>query len=430
MSTLKLMSNGDLTIGGLGNALLSLDFSTFSYLQNTELEVSFFSKKSIPLISDIILRLRIIDATTGDEVIRIQGIVDSNPDNLASIVAVADATEEFEQFELSFVVEDAADAILLSDAFNAANSLGRNKVSIPLDDEMGPQFDADEFVKTLTKLVDPPSYLALPVADNLPLYVACLQAAEKLNIPLDVELDPTITAEQVAQLSESLDAQTHRVQLIWSPILCRPRDAVSLRGRKIPATYIGQYIGDKLLRNAQTNAEGYAPIQKAVAWKDYPFKKKALELRPDLDLGDEQTLEMLAKAKVNVVRPIKFKQGVRFVLSDLLTQKQSENSALRLVPAAEIAMRTSNDCVAILKENMLRPTDDFLKDTSEAIEEYLDGAVTAGWLKPADDLGGKPYAFRLTPDKDKPFERVRLYMARRPEGATRTAIFDEDVLVK
>lgn len=427
MSNLKLTSGGSLVLGSNVVAALSLNFITHSFLQNTELEVAFFSKVTTPTsLLDITMRLRIIDSTTGDEVIKIQGIIDSDPDNLASIVAVADATEQFEQFDL--LLNDALSAILLSTAFNPVNSLGRNKALLALPDEIPPAFDADKTYTLVTNLVDAPAYLVLPVGSELAVYVALLRVAEKLNIPLDVEVDSTMTAEQVAQFAESLDAQTHQVQLIWSPNICRPRDAISLRGRKIPARYIGQYIGDKLLRNARTNAQGFAPIHYAVAWKDYPFKKKALELRPDVVL-DEPTLEMLAQAKVNVVRPIKFER-VMYVLSDVLTQRQSKNSALRLVNAAEIAMRTKNDVVDILKNHMLKPTEDYLEKASKEIDKYLSDAATSGWLKPAEDLNGKPFAFSLIPDQDYPFERVRLYLARRPEGATRAVIFDEDVLVK
>lgn len=430
---LSLEQQGGLSISRTPHpaAVFNLDFSTHSFLSETQLEVAFISKAAKPKLSDILMRLRIIDSTTGDEVVKVQGTLDEDPDNLASIVAVADASKAFELFEL-MLEESPADilaAVMDSPAFNASNSLGRSKVILDLPDELPPPFDGDEVYTILTNLVDAPAYIALPQTNDLPLYVAALRAAEKLNIPLDAEIDPTITPEQAAEFALSMDAQSHRVQFIWSPNLCRPRGAISLSGRKIPAAYIGQYIGDKLLRNAQTNAEGYAPLHVGVAWKDFPFRKKALELRPDVVL-DEPAVEMLAKAKVNVVRPIKFKQGVRFVLSDLLTQRQSKNSALRLVTAAEIAMRTSNETVAILKEHMLKPTAGYLKDASKDIDKYLSGAATAGWLKPAEDLGGKPYEFRLTPDKDYPFERVRLYLARRPEGATRAAIFDEDVLVK
>ena len=431
---LSLDQQGMLAVSSSPNeedAVFDLEFETHSYLADTQLEAAFFSKVSNPQLSDIVMRLRIVDSINGDEVLKIQGTLDEDPDNLASIVAVADATNAFEVFELTLheLAGDVLDAIKLSQAFNASNSLGRSKTVIELPDEQTPPFDGDEVYSILTNLVDVPAYIALPQTNDLPLYVAALRAAEKLNIPLDAEIDPTITAEQAAEFALSMDAQSYRVQFIWSPNLCRSRDAVSLSGRKISAPYIGQYIGDKLLRNARTDAKGYAPLHVGVAWKDFPFRKKVLKIRPDVVL-DEPTLEMLAKAKVNVVRPIKFKQGIRYVLSDLLTQYQSKNSALRLVPAAEIAMRTSNEVVSILKEHMLKPTDNYLKDASADIDKYLSGAVTAGWLKPAEDLGGKPYAFRLTPDKDFPFERVRLYFARRPEGATRAAIFDEDVLVK
>ena len=89
MTNLKLTSSGSLVLGSNVAATLILNFITHSFLQNTELEVAFFSKISVPTsLSDITLRLRIIDSTTGDEVIKVQGIIDSDPDNLASIVAV------------------------------------------------------------------------------------------------------------------------------------------------------------------------------------------------------------------------------------------------------------------------------------------------------------------------------------------------------
>lgn len=431
---LSLDQQGMLAVSSSSNvedAVFDLEFETHSYLADTQLEAAFMSKVANPQLSDIVMHLRIVDSVNGDEVLKIKGTLDEDPDNLASIVAVADATKAFEVFELTLheLAGDVLDAIKSSDAFNASNSLGRSKTVIELPDEQTPPFDGDEVYSILTNLVDVPAYIALPQTNDLPLYVAALRAAEKLNIPLDAEIDPTITAEQAAEFALSMDAQSYRVQFIWSPNLCRARDAVSLSGRKIPAPYIGQYIGNKLLRNARTDAKGYAPLHVGVAWKDFPFRKKALSLRRDV-VFDEPTEKMLAKAKVNVVRPLKFKQGIRYVLSDLLTQYQSENSALRLVTSAEIAMRTSNEVVLILKEHMLKPTSNFIQDASKDIDKYLSGAVIAGWLKPAEDLGGKPYEFRIVQDKDFPFERVRLYLERRPEGATRNAIFDEDVLVK
>ncbi|PAM34963.1 hypothetical protein CEJ62_19765, partial [Acinetobacter baumannii] len=91
-----------------------------------------------------------------------------------------------------------------------------------------------------------------------------------------------------------------------------------LRGRKVPAYYLGHYIGDKLLLNAKLNKQGLAPLKNAVAWKDYPFTAKNLSPRPNIDTEDAPTQAMVAKAKVNVVRPVKFETTL-FGLSDVLT---------------------------------------------------------------------------------------------------------------
>ncbi|MFK7355242.1 hypothetical protein, partial [Acinetobacter baumannii] len=341
----------------------------------------------------------------------VQGLVDGDIENSASIVAVADAKEYFERFDLSLGI-DALQAILKSNAYNESNSLGRASKTLALEDESLPSFKPDELYKILTSQLSTPAYLTLPNPHDLPIYVAAQRAATKLRIPLDAEINPTFTAEQAAQFATSVDAQSQFVQFIWSPNLCRPSDAVTLRGRKVPAYYLGHYIGDKLLRNAKLNKQGFAPLKNAVAWKDYPFTAKNLSQMPNTDLEDEQTQEMLAKAKVNVVRPVKFETTL-FVLSDVLTQYQSKNSALRLVPAAEISARVTNKCIEILRTYMFQATPDYIKKAGDDIQEFLEGASseTTGWLQPAEDLGGKPFEFSLIPDKDYPYERVRLYLA-------------------
>ncbi len=431
MNILALSSTGELSLVAGASPSLKLEFDTHSYLANTEINVAFFAKVTSPRGSaDISMRLEIRDAVTGDQIVTVQGLVDGDIENSASIVAVADAKEYFERFDLSLGI-DALQAILKSNAYNELNSLGRASKTLALEDESLPSFNPDELYKILTIQLSTPAYLTLPNPHDLPIYVAAQRAATKLRIPLDAEINPTFTAEQAAQFATSVDAQSQFVQFIWSPNLCRPSGAVTLRGRKVPAYYLGHYIGDKLLRNAKLNKQGFAPLKNAVAWKDYPFTAKNLSQMPNIDLEDEQTQEMLAKAKVNVVRPVKFETTL-FVLSDVLTQYQSKNSALRLVPAAEIAARVTNKCIEILRTYMFQATPDYIKKAGEDIQEFLEGASseTTGWLQPADELGGKPFEFSLVPDNDFPYERVRLYLAHGVVGTTRAAIFDEDVLVK
>ncbi|MFX9385619.1 hypothetical protein ABTO15_22345, partial [Acinetobacter baumannii] len=79
----------------------------------------------------------------------------------------------------------------------------------------------------------------------------------------------------------------------------------------------------------------------------------------------------------------------------------SKNSALRLVPAAEISARVTNKCIEILRTYMFQATPDYIKKAGDDIQEFLEGASseTTGWLQPAEDLGGKPFEFSLIPDK-------------------------------
>lgn len=431
MNILALSSTGELSLVAGASPSLKLEFDTFNYLANAEINVAFFAKVSSPRgLADISMRLEIRDAVTGDQIVSVQGLVDGDIENSASIVAVADAKEYFEKFDLTLGI-DALQAVLKSTAYNQYNSLGRASKTLALEDEGLPSFNADKLFKVLTSQLKTPAYLTLPNPHDLAVYVAAQRAATKLRIPLDAEINPTFTAEQAAQFATSVDAQSQFVQFIWSPNLCRPSDAVTLRGRKVPAYYLGHYIGDKLLRNAKLNKQGFAPLKNAVAWKDYPFTAKNLSQMPGNDLEDEQIQEMLAKAKVNVVRPISFETTL-FVLSDVLTQYQSKNSALRLVPAAEISARVTNKCIEILRTYMFQATPDYIKKAGDDIQEFLEGASseTTGWLQSAEELGGKPFEFSLVPDNDFPYERVRLYLAHGVVGTTRAAIFDEDVLVK
>lgn len=431
MNILALSSTGELSLVAGASPSLKLEFDTFNYLANAEINVAFFAKVSSPRgLADISMRLEIRDAVTGDQIVAVQGLVDGDIENSASIVAVADAKEYFEKFELTLGI-DALQAVLKSTAYNQYNSLGRASKTLALEDEGLPSFNADKLFKILTSQLKTPAYLTLPNPHDLAVYVDAQRAATKLRIPLDAEINPTFTAEQAAQFATSVDAQSSFVQFIWSPNLCRPTDAVSLRGRKVPAYYLGHYIGDKLLRNAKLNKQGFAPLKNAVAWKDYPFTAKNLSQMPGNDLEDEQIQEMLAKAKVNVVRPVSFETTL-FVLSDVLTQYQSKNSALRLVPAAEISARVTNKCIEILRTYMFQATPDYIKKAGDDIQEFLEGASseTTGWLQSAEELGGKPFEFSLVPDNDFPYERVRLYLAHGVVGTTRAAIFDEDVLVK
>lgn len=426
----NLDTSGKLSLADTSNASLGIDYDLYSYLgPNVQLKVQFFGKATTPTKgSQIICRMTWIDITTGDEIYKIQGNLNSNEDDYSSLWNVAGAKEIFKSFELVYG-NDMIAAILASDAYNAANSIGRNSVSLTLADDQPDSFDGDTAYKLLTSLDQRPSDLGLIGLDNLEVYSALYRVMDKLNIPLTVELDPTLDPDVAQNMAESLDAQDHRVQIIWSPNTCRPRDATSLRGRKKPCYALGQYLGMKALRNAKTTAQGIPMIADPIAGEAFPFTFKAMAARDDV-IFDEEMEEALAVSKINVVRRIAYDTGVKFVMSDVLTQYDSDSSALRAVNASEIATYTTNRVCDIVKRHMLKKMSSFIDDASRDIEKFLNACYSAKLIVEAEDLDYKPYRFSLIPDDQKPFERARLILERRPNGCTRSVKFDDDVITK
>lgn len=426
----NLDATGALSLADTSSASLGIDYDLYSYLgSDVQLKMQFFGKASTPTKgSQIICRMTWIDTATDDEIYKIQGNLNSDEEDYSSIWNVAGAKEIFKSFELVYG-DDMVSAILASDAYNALNGLGRNSVILILDDDQPDTFDADTTYKLLTSLDQRPSDLGLIGLDNLEVYSALYRVMDKLNIQFTVELDPTLDPDVAQSLAESLDAQDHRVQIIWSPNTCRPRDATSLKGRKKACYALGQYLGMKALRNAKTTAQGIPMIADPIAGESFPFTFKAMTARDDV-IFDEEMEEALAVAKINVLRRIVYDTGVKFVMSDVLTQYDSDSSALRLVNSSEIATFTTNRVCDILKRHMLKKTSSYLTDASKDIEKFLNACYSADLLVEAEDLDYQPYQFSLVPDQQKPFERVRLYMARRPNGCTRSVIFDDDVISK
>ncbi|MBF7682976.1 hypothetical protein I2F27_06505 [Acinetobacter sp. B5B] len=412
------------------SAALQINYDLHSYLgSDVNLEVKFLAKVTSPTQgSHIVCQLRWVDTATDTLIYQVQGTLNDDEDDYASLWSIAGATEYFKSFDITYNNTNLITAIKSSSAYNSLNSLSKNVATFTLVDDEPSAFDADQGFNLLSTLRHRPSDIAMIGLKNLSVYNAILRALEQMNVPFTIELDPTLTIDQAVAMVDAVDANDHRVQFIWSPNLCRPRDAISLRGRKKPAYAMGVYLGYKALRNANVTAKGIPPIGTPIAGADYPFSLKAIEQRGDIVFGSQE-LEQLAVAKINVVRLENYDIGERFVLSDVLTQYQSKDSALRIVNAAEITCYTENKVIDILKRHMLKKTDSFLTDAGRDITHFLNNCVSANLLKSASDLGGQPYVFELKEDEQYPFERVRLYLARRVVGAVRSVVFD-DVIVK
>lgn len=423
-------ATGDVSlIDDLGDAL-SIHYDMPDYLgSNAVLDVAFFqvTGTDTPTADNVIARLVWRDDVTNDELYRVEGIVSATVEDSASLLARADAMDDaFYRFDLEYSQLGFESAMQDCDAYNPASTLNRNKVTLTLPVEALPLLDADDLYDQLTLMEPRPAYLVLPNVSSLVVLTAAMRAAIKLNRPLKGDIDPTLMVDQVEQLAEGIEANHQGVEFYWNPNEARPRDAVSTRGMKKPRPVTGWMLGQLLLRNARTNAQGIPPLHIAIAGYAYPLPFKGLQVRGDIKMNDA-TLKRLAKVRVNPVIREVYGSQTRFVVGDVLTQYNSETSALRLSPSAEIIMYRDNMILDIIKRWMLTGISTFIQSADRECRNFLNACASAGLLKPADDLGGSVYSLTITADPIRKFDAVRVNLGSGVEGNTRAVFLNTSV---
>lgn len=394
--------------------------------ENVELKVAVFQKGANLNSDTAVLKLTWFDSYTGDEILSVQGTLSQDENDLSSITNVAFAKEEFIEFKL-FVGEFFAE--MLSEGehklLNAPNGLGRNFEQFALDPDTRTAISMDELFDAIVEADTLPNYLCMFFNDNVQLFQTMLRASEKLNVPLYVELDPTLLPEQHAQIAEELSAFSHRVIIIANAVVARPNSAETLRGKKKPRYALGTLMGYTLLRNANTDSQGFPPLKDPVAGYPFPMRWPGAEMRQDVKYNEE-TKEMLALAKVNMVLLERYDTGPRFVLADVLTQYDSKTSVLRLSNSSEISMFIDNRLINICKRHLLKAKTTFKSDALRECRTFLEGCATAGLIVESEELGGK-YTLDITDRSDRPHDAVDLKSGYRPEGAVRAVYLSTSV---
>lgn len=413
-------------------ATLTIVYSMYDVMdEGCSLNVSFSQRagaSTVTGLADIVGLLVWKDATTGEELYRLSGLMGARGTDLT----LAQAAEDSELFE-SFVVTRVsstdvlvAASCLAGAAGNLPNTLGRNKVTLTIPAVAGaaetiPDAFYTDTANTLITGELRPDYLAIAQTSDLTLITTLMRVMDKLNIHLFGDLDPTLSIASVIAAAEAIEAKDHRVVWYWNPTESRPRDAVSARGARITRPCVGVQVGYRLLRNAGSDSRGVPPIHVPVAGFNFPLTTfKAMRPRADITL-DEAALNQLAEAKINVVIQERLNSGTRFIFGDCLTQYDSETSALRVTNAAEIETLTANGVIEIIRRQLLTNTASFIERADTDCRQFLDACVTAGLLKPADDLGGFPYTISISARESRPFDAVDVEFKRRPEGAVRAA---------
>ena len=370
------------------------------------------------------LDIQFLDMATGDQIYRIQGLLDPDEENISSIVSIMEAMEDFSNVEL--IVKNAnIQDIKKLDCFNAFNSLGRNKevISVPA----APMPIVADVYDILTAQDIEPIALYMQFTNDFGLFTQLLQTANKLNIALWVELDPNLTTDQALQIASDLAPLDHHVRLLWSPIRARPMGAVGLKGKKIARHTGGYLMGQLLKRRAQTNSAGIPPLHRPIAGFDYPIPFLGIEQNPEVLFRDHER-KALAEVQLNYIERMRSANGVRFIIGDCLTANGDHKSALKLSNVSDISMFIDNRLKDITKRHLLKPTDDFIQDALDECQKFLDACTTKErrLLKKSTQFAGF-YSLSIVPREDRPDDAVNLKCGYHPEGATRAIYFDTEV---
>lgn len=418
---------------------LVIEFRTHSYLgDNVNMNIAFDERRANNTdLEQMRCTLTCLDGLTEDVIFQFKGNLSLSENDPNSLWNKADASKEFEHFAIHIHAsnERLNEAIKASQAFNAFKQYKKVSATLPLPEDIPPEMTVDAVYKAISDIINyqqRPSEIAIVDMDkNMDLYTAVMMASEKLNVPVHAEIDPSADVEEVLDMVESMNLQEYRLQTIFTPFTCIPSNNTSLRGRQKPCYAMGQYLAMKEIRNRGVNAQGIPPMSDAVAGEKYPFTFNNVEQRRDIYI-DEELLERMAKARINLVRMVTYDTGTKMVLSDVRSQYNhpTDASGLDLQPTAESACYVTNRCIDILKRYMLTKMNNFLRLASTEIQQFLEGCASEGMLQPAKELGGKPFEFAIIPDPERPYDRVYFYLARGVEGYVRQVLFDGDVVTQ
>ncbi|WP_151765785.1 hypothetical protein [Acinetobacter colistiniresistens] len=434
MSLIALKPDGTLSNVPAPDDILQIDAETFNALgPNIEVKVAFTQTDDGDFTPENTrCRLQLIDIKTDDVIFNIAGNLLDDDENLRTLAAAAHASKEFSVFEIQILNEvDFHTAISASLATNLMNEIQRKAIFVPWESQ-SPESNIDDIYDIVTTSDNPPKGIYMVLGENLKVFTEALRIAQKLNIPLTVELPPDLEPDVAVQIAEELQIQDHRVRIIWNMTVSRPNNVTSIAGKLKPRYAIGTLMGRVMKRNSTTNSNGIPPLHRLCAGYDFPFNWKGIAMRKDVKLTDPLR-KKLAKARINPIYREVYRAGVRYILGDVQTQYDlKEGSPLQLENSSDISMFVDNTCIEIAREELLKPQSEFIKRIYDKITDFLDKCTDKDnqLLVQSEDLGGQYYQLSVTPRSDRPNDACDISVNYRPEGATRAVFFNTAVYAK
>ena len=323
---------------------------------------------------------------------------------------------------LVVVVGENATVVPTSDAYGRdENGLDQWSTSEVLDyfTEGGFGYAVSDYTKAVNALQFTPldyGYIASCGSQAVALISLLSNLAFNVNTTFKLDVPGTLTPAEaitwVAQLS-LVGTKDYYCHVYWSPI--KSADPTGINGNAVfgASTF---NIARSCARNAQTDANGFAPKNFPVAGKAWPLNRTNMS---QIYTPSDNELSDLAAAKINPVLFTKYNGGGLYVFTDSLTSATTTVSFKKLISVAEMSSSIDEDVVMAGREFIQLPMAVCIKKYNDYLKTKFEGAQSAGWLQPSTFMNGAAFQYSVTPNAQKPADNVDVKYSLHYDGVAR-----------
>ena len=259
-------------------------------------------------------------------------------------------------------------------------------------------------------------YIASCGSQSVALLSQLSALAYNVNTCFKLDVPGTLTPAQaiawVAQLS-LVGTKDYYCHVYWSPI--KSADPTGINGNSVFGTSTFN-IARACARNAQTDANGFAPKNYPIAGKAWPLNRTNMS---QIYTPGNNELSDLAAAKINPVLFTKYNGGGLYVFTDSLTSATTTVSFKKLISVAEMSSSIDENVVMAGREFIQLPMAICIKKYNDYLKTLFEDAETAGWLKPRAAMNGAASQYSVVPNAQKPADKVDVKYTLGYDGVAR-----------
>lgn len=238
---------------------------------------------------------------------------------------------------------------------------------------------------------------------------------KQLRFDIPGNLSPDAAISFVEPLNFGASQTAHLLHAFWAPLKSDDPAGVNAKGHLGVATL---NIGYACARNAQINAQGFAPKNYPIAGRNWPVQRAGIVQTYN---PSRQELNALAKAKINPVLFDTFTGGGRFVFTDSLTCALVDSSLKKLISVADMSTSIDEAVTRFGKDVLQLPMAIAKRRMQDFLTALFEAAEAAEWLVPssAAEMEGAAWRYEVQPNAQRPYDSLDVRYWLRYDGTVR-----------